>query len=387
MLPVLPTFATVTVQSHNVIASSNVKIKLRVLDLSRVLAGPVCSMTLGDLGADVIKVERPGGGDETRGWGPPFNAAGQSAYFLAVNRNKKSISADLSSDSDRKLVLELIAEADVVLENFLPGALAKLGIDADEQLERNAALVWCTITGFGEDNARPGYDFVVQAESGWMSITGERGGPPMKVGVALADVLAGKDAAIAILAAIAERNASGLTPERRHIVISLQATAVAALVNVAQNVLVTGEDARRWGNAHPNLVPYQLFEAADRPIAIAVGSDSQWLQCANALALDDLGKDPTLRTNAGRVTQRERVVNAIAARTREENAQHWIDCLQEAGVPCGVVRSVKEVLADAHADATTGVPPSVPGTVRMPPPRLDEHGDAIRALGWRAFDS
>jgi len=344
-------------------------------------------MMLADLGADVIKVERPGTGDETRGWGPPFDASGHSAYFLAVNRNKKSVSADLSSDSDRKLVLALIAEADVVLENFLPGALTKLGVDADKLLDQNPSLVWCTITGFGQDSARPGYDFVVQAESGWMSITGDRDGPPMKVGVALADVLAGKDAAIAILAAIAERNVGGLGRQRRHIVVSLQATAVAALVNVAQNVLVSGQDAQRWGNAHPNLVPYQLFEAADRPIAIAVGSDTQWLQCTRALRLDDLGQDPTLRANAGRVAQRERVVNAIAARAKEKSAQHWIDLLCDAGVPCGLVRSVKEALTDADADSITGVPPSVPGTVRMRPPNLDEHGDAIRTLGWRVFSS
>lgn len=361
--------------------------RLRILDLSRVLAGPVCSMMLGDLGADVIKVERPGSGDETRGWGPPFDASGQSAYFLAVNRNKKSISADLSSDSDRRLVLALIAEADVVLENFLPGALTKLGVDADQLLDQNPSLVWCTITGFGRDSARPGYDFVVQAESGWMSITGDRDGPPMKVGVALADVLAGKDAAIAILATIAERNAGPLARQRRHVVVSLQATAVAALVNVAQNVLVSGQDAQRWGNAHPNLVPYQLFEAADRPIAIAVGSDKQWLQCARALRLEDLAKDPALRANAGRVAQRERVVSAITARTKENSARHWIHLLCDAGVPCGLVRSVKEAITDTDANANIGVPPSVPGTVRMPPPRLDEHGDAIRALGWRAFSS
>src|SRR6476659_2490780 len=184
--------------------------KLRVVDLSRVLAGPVCSMVLGDLGADVIKVERPPSGDETRGWGPPFDDSGQSAYFLAVNRNQKSLAADLSEQRDRSVILELIADADVVLENFLPGSLSKLGIDAEELLEKNPSLVWCTITGFGPDIARPSYDVVVQAESGWMSITGEPEGSPMKVGVALADVIAGKDAAIAILAAIADRDAGTL---------------------------------------------------------------------------------------------------------------------------------------------------------------------------------
>jgi len=214
--------------------------RLRVVDLSRVLAGPVCSMVLGDFGADVIKVERPGTGDETRGWGPPFDASGESAYFLAVNRNKKSIAADLSADADRKLVLGLIAEADVVLENFLPGALSKIGIVPEQMLDAYPRLIWCTISGFGAESSRPGYDFVIQAESGWMSITGEPNGSPMKVGVALADVIAGKDAAIAILAAAAERDDGTQERWRRHIVISLQHSAVAALVNVAQNALVTG---------------------------------------------------------------------------------------------------------------------------------------------------
>jgi crotonobetainyl-CoA:carnitine CoA-transferase CaiB-like acyl-CoA transferase len=361
-------------------------LNLRVVDLSRVLAGPFCSMILADLGADVIKVERPGSGDDTRGWGPPFDQAGQSAYFLSVNRNKKSVAADLSTPSDRKLVLDLIAEADVVLENFLPGALRKLGIDAGEQLRKNPGLVWCTITGFGVKSARPGYDFVIQAESGWMSITGDPGGPPMKVGVALADVIAAKDAAIAILAAIAERDAGTLEASNRKIVISLQASAVAALVNVAQNVLVSRKDARRWGNAHPNLVPYQLFEAADRPFVIAVGSDAQWQQCATALGLTEIARDTALATNAGRVANRDRVVRAIEECTRQKGAEYWIDRLNAVNVPCALVRSVAEALAGTGSDARTGVPPSVPGVVRTPPPRLNEHGDAVRQLGWRAFN-
>src|ERR1700737_1807584 len=178
--------------------------KLKVLDLSRVLAGPLCSMMLGDLGADVIKVERPGGGDETRGWGPPFDPDGESAYFLSINRNKKSLAADLSVAEDRRLIEDLIAEADVVLENFLGGALSRLGLDVEGLLDTNPSLIWCTISGFGPDSPRPGYDFLMQAECGWMAITGERDGSPMKVGIALADVVAGKDATIAILAAVAE---------------------------------------------------------------------------------------------------------------------------------------------------------------------------------------
>lgn len=359
--------------------------KLKVLDLSRVLAGPVCSMMLGDLGADVIKVERSAAGDETRGWGPPFDPDGESAYFLSVNRNKKSLAADLSVAEDRRLIENLIAEADVVLENFLGGALTRLGLNADDLLDRNPSLIWCTISGFGPDSPRPGYDFVVQAECGWMAITGERDGSPMKSGIALADVVAGKDAVIAILAAVAERASGSLSRDKRRISISLADSARAALVNVAQNVLVSGNDAARWGNAHPNLVPYQLFDAADRPFVIAVGSDGQWRACARALGLDDLADDRTLETNAGRVKGRARIVAALSERVREMGAQYWIDRLQSAGVPCGLVRSVAEALAFADASPLTGVPPSVPGSVRLPPPRLDEHGPSIRALGWRAF--
>jgi crotonobetainyl-CoA:carnitine CoA-transferase CaiB-like acyl-CoA transferase len=343
-------------------------------------------MIVADLGADVIKIERPGSGDETRGWGPPFDNSGQSAYFLSVNRNKKSIAADLANSADRNVVLDLISGADVVLENFLPGALQKLGVDRADQLRKNPRLVWCTVTGFGAESTRPGYDFVIQAESGWMSITGEPDGAPMKVGVALADVIAGKDAAIAILAAIAERDAGTLESDGRHIVISLEASALAALVNVAQNVLVSGDDAMRWGNAHPNLVPYQLFDAADRSFVIAVGSDTQWRECANALGLTALADDVALATNAGRIANRDRIVREISARSREKSALYWIDRLNAAGVPCGLVRTVREALVGTGSDVRTGVPPSVPGSVRTEPPRLDEHGDAIRRLGWRAFN-
>src|SRR4051812_26999052 len=250
---------------------------IRVLDLSRVLAGPLCTMMLGDLGADVLKVERPGAGDDTRGWGPPFDDRGESAYYLSVNRNKLGITADLGRQSDVHLLRRLAAEADVVVENFRPGTLERCGLDHERLRAANPRLVWCTITGFGPGSTRPGYDFVVQAESGWMSVTGEVEGAPMKHGIALADVMAGKDAAVSILAALVERGRTGVG---RRVEVSLAASAEAALVNVAQNTLVSGRPAMRWGNAHPNLVPYQLFEAADRPVVIAVGNDAQWLACA-----------------------------------------------------------------------------------------------------------
>ena len=356
----------------------------RVLDLSRVLAGPLCTMLLGDMGASVIKVERPDGGDETRGWGPPFDARGESAYFLSVNRNKLGLTADLASDENVALLRELASRADVVVENFRPGALARRGLDAGVLLRENPRLVWCTITGFGPDSARPGYDFVVQAESGWMSVTGEPAGAPMKHGVALADVLAGKDAAIAILGALVARQRTGAG---RHLHVSLEASAEAALINVAQNTLVSGRPPARWGNAHANLVPYQLFDAADRALVIAVGSDAQWSACVRALGLDALAGDEDLKTNVGRLAARERVVAAITARLRGATAASWIARLDAAGVPCGVVRTVAEVLAGVDASGLTGMPPSVPGTVRLAPPRLGEHSALIRERRWDAFGS
>jgi len=360
---------------------------VRILDLSRVLAGPLCSMMLGDLGADVIKVERPGQGDESRGWGPPFDEDGESAYYLSCNRNKLSIALDLDKSADRDVLAELMEEADVVLENFRPGALASRGIDPRTWLEQIPKLIWCTVSGFGPGSDRPGYDFVVQAESGWMSITGEPDGDPMKAGVALADVIAGKDAAIAILGALLSRDRSPtpLPVESRQLHVSLRGSAMASLINVAQNTLVGGRDPQRWGNAHANLVPYQLFNARDGQLVIAVGNDMQWKAACVALGLESLGSDASLDSNAGRLAQRDRVVSSITNRLTTADTIHWLGALDRAGVPCGVVRSVREALAGYPASAITGVAPSVPGTVRLRPPKLDEHGDAIRQKGWSAF--
>jgi glutaryl-CoA transferase len=342
-------------------------------------------MVLGDLGADVVKIERPGCGDDSRGWGPPFDDRGESAYFLSINRNKWSVAADLGRPDDIALIARLAADADVVVENFRAGTLERHGIGPSTLLARHPRLIWATITGFGDQSTRIGYDFVVQAEQGWMSITGEPDGPPAKVGVALADVIAGKDAAIAVLAALAARERGTLPADNRRIIISLAHSATAALVNVAQNVLVGGDDAGRWGNAHPNLVPYQLFDTGDRPLALAVGTDAQWHACAAALGLHDLANDPALASNAGRVAHREQVVTQLAARFRERRAADWMTVLAAAQVPAGVVRSVREAVASVPASALTGIAPSPPGSVRHPPPRLDEHGTAIRRLGWSAF--
>jgi crotonobetainyl-CoA:carnitine CoA-transferase CaiB-like acyl-CoA transferase len=355
-----------------------------VLDLTRVLAGPLCTMTLGDLGARVLKVERPGVGDETRGWGPPFDADGESAYFLSINRNKLSAALDLDSGPDRDLLLRLAWEADVVVENFRPGMLERRGIEPAALLAASPRLVWCRLTGFGGESARPGYDVVVQAESGWMAITGEPQGAPMKIGVALADVCAGKDATIAILACLGARNRLG--PADRMLTISLAHSATAALVNVAQNALVTGREPARWGNAHPNLVPYQLFEAADRPFILAVGNDSQWLGCCRALERPDLAADSRLLRNAGRVEHREELIRSLSETLRTRTAADWLERLESCGVPAGIVRRVTEALAEVRADAKTGIAPLAPGAVRLPPPRLDQHGPLVRELGWGAFE-
>ena len=361
---------------------------IKVVDLSRVLAGPHASMTLGDLGAQIIKVERVGSGDDTRGWGPPFAPDGQSAYFLSTNRNKLSLAADFTSPQDVALLRALIADADVVIENFLPTALTRYGLDADLLLSQNSKLLWCTISGFGPDSARPGYDFVVQAESGWMAITGEPAGAPMKTGVALVDLLTGKDAAIAVLGALVGRHHL-MAPADRRMHLTLSASALAGLANVAQNSLVSGHDARRWGNAHANLVPYQLFYAADRPFVLAVGADAQWPLAARALGLSELASEPALATNAGRVVHRERVVEAIGAAAAQRPARAWIDALAAVGVPCGLVSGVHEALQQAVAQGAasphTGIAPQAQGRVRYPPPHLNEHGDLIRNHGWSAF--
>ena len=340
-------------------------------------------MILGDLGAHVLKVERPDGGDETRGWGPPFDDRGESAYYLSVNRNKAGLAADLDRAEDRALLQDLVAGADVVVDNFRPGTLERRGLGPAELLARHPRLVWCTITGFGAGSARLGYDFVVQAERGWMAITGEPGGAPMKVGVALADVLAGKDAAIAILAALVGGRDRG--PGERWLHVSLARSAAAALVNVAQNAMVTGRESVRWGNAHPNLVPYQLFDAADRPLVVAVGSDAQWRSCARALDLVELADDARYATNAGRLAHRDELVGVLAERLRTRLAAEWLARLESAGVPAGVVKGVLEAIAEEGGSPLSGVSPSVPGTVRLAPPRLDEHGALVRARGWDAF--
>ena len=269
-----------------------------MIDLSRVLAGPYCTMVLADLGAEVIKVERPGSGDETRSWGPPF-AGGEAAYYLSVNRGKRSCAIDLSQETGRSLALELCAGADAVIENFKVGGAERLGLGYEQVRERNPAVVYCSITGFGSHREpRPGYDFVAQAESGLMSITGPAEGPPYKAGVALVDVLAGLHAAVAIVAAL--KGGGGARIE-----VPLLDAALAGLVNVAQNALVTGRAPERHGNAHPNIVPYQDFETASGRIAIAAANDGLFGAMCRVLELEELARDERFATNPGRVENRD----------------------------------------------------------------------------------
>jgi crotonobetainyl-CoA:carnitine CoA-transferase CaiB-like acyl-CoA transferase len=315
---------------------------VRVVDLSRVLAGPYATMTLADLGADVVKVEHPVGGDETRSWGPPF-AGGESAYFLSVNRSKRSVALDLKAPEGRELALELCARADVVVENFRPGGAARLGLDYDVVKERRRDVVYCTISGFGarEPSDRAGYDFTVQAESGLMSITGEPDRDPLKVGVALVDVLAGLNAAAAILAALHRRDRTG---EGELIEVSLLDSAFAALVNVAANALVTGEEPPRYGNAHPSIVPYQPFHAADGWVAVAAANDGLYAKLCTAIERPDLAADERYATNDARVRSREALVAELESVFAGRSADEWLRLLLAAGVPAGKIRGVGEAL-------------------------------------------
>jgi CoA:oxalate CoA-transferase len=373
---------------------------LRVVDLSRVLAGPYCTMLLADLGADVVKIERPGAGDETRSWGPPF-AGGETAYFLAVNRGKRSCAIDLSVEAGRLLVQELCAGADVVVENFRPGGADRLGIGPAELRARSPRLVYCSITGFGSARApaaRAGYDFVVQAESGLMSITGEPDGEPAKVGVALVDVLAGLNAAVGILAAVERRHATG---EGAHVEASLLDSALSALVNQAQSALVTGRAPARLGNAHPSIVPYETFHARDAIVAIAAANDGQFERLCEVLGRAELATDGRFATNRARVENRDSLVPLLAERVAVREAGDLLEALDRAGVPSGKIRNVPEALAAAAKagdpatltveHSTLGALELVRSAVRidggstappLPPPLLGEHTrDVLRELG------
>jgi crotonobetainyl-CoA:carnitine CoA-transferase CaiB-like acyl-CoA transferase len=374
---------------------------LRVLDLSRVLAGPLCTQILADLGAEVVKVERPGSGDDTRAWGPPWAegpAGRESAYYLSVNRGKRSVEADLQSEGGLALVARLARAADVVVENFAPGTLERWGLGYEQLAEANAGVVLCSITGYGSDGpeaGRPGYDFAVQARSGWMWVTGDPEGSPVKAGVAVVDVLTGQNAAIAVLAALRERERSG---RGQRVEVPLFDSAMAGLVNVTQAALATGREAGRWGNAHATIVPYQAFDGADRAFVVAVGNDAQWRKLCTAIGADELAADARLATNPGRIEHRARVVESLAARFRTAPAAEWLRRMERAGVPCAPVQTVQEALADPAfpgawemEGATYGRVGTVPSPLRFsrtpavpgrPAPGLGEHTAEVEREGW-----
>lgn len=321
---------------------------MRVLDASRVLAGPFCGQILGDLGAEVIKVERPGAGDETRAWGPPF-AGDLSAYFLSCNRNKKSVTLDLSRPEGQAIAHQLTARSDILLDNFLPSTARKLGMDAARLHQINPRLILCSISGFGHDGPlaeRPGYDFAIQALSGFMAITGPKAGPPSKVGVAITDVIAGLYAAIGILACVAARQQSG---HGYVIDISLLDCAVAAQVNLAQAYLTSGQVPSRQGNAHLQIVPYQLFATRDNHLVLAVGNDAQWQRFCKVAQLPDLGNDPRFLANPDRVTNREILIALLEPILRGKSTKEWEDLLTSADVPHAPVQDYSQVFAHPQA--------------------------------------
>lgn len=366
-----------------------------VADFSRVLAGPLASATLADLGARVIKVERPGSGDDTRSWGPPWTD-NSAAYFESANRNKESVVLDFGDPGDLTLARELARRADVVIENFRPGALDRFGLGYDEVRRGNPGVVYCSVTGFGSGGGAhlPGYDFLVQAVGGLMSITGdpdEAGGTPMKVGVALVDVLTSKDAMTGILAALHARHRSG---RGQRVEVNLLSSLLAALVNQASAYLTTGATPGRLGNAHPSIAPYELLPCADGPLAIACGNDGQFRKLAATLGDDSLADDDRFATNAARVRHRAELRVALTALLARGDAADWVDRLSAVGVPAGRVGTIADGLAlatELGLDPLVPVGDGRPAQVRHPitysetpitaytaPPRLGEHSDTVR---------
>jgi crotonobetainyl-CoA:carnitine CoA-transferase CaiB-like acyl-CoA transferase len=368
---------------------------VRVLDLSRVLAGPYATMVLGDLGADVLKVEHPERGDDTRHWGPPF-AGGESAYFLSINRNKRSIGVDLKDPGGLERVEKLAAGADVVIENWRRGALEKLGLGYEKLKRANPDLVYCSITGFGPgpDENRPGYDFLVQARGGVMGITGQPGGQPTKVGVAIADIVCGLFASNAILAALCRRGATG---EGARIEVPLFESTLGWLANRGQEYLVSGEDTGLIGNAHPSIVPYQTFDASDKPLVVTVGNNTQFARMCEVIGRPELAEDERFATNPDRVANREALISELQREFGGRTADEWADELRAAGVPSGPVNTLADVLSDEHllgSGMLQGLdhpsaghlealasPILIDGerlSIRRPPPTLGQHTEE----GW-----
>jgi crotonobetainyl-CoA:carnitine CoA-transferase CaiB-like acyl-CoA transferase len=379
---------------------------IRVLDLSRVLAGPWCGQILGDLGAEVIKVERPGSGDDTRHWGPPYikdaegNDSREAAYFQSANRNKQSLTLDFTQPEGQRLVRELVAQCDVLLENFKVGGLAAYGLDYESLKAINPRLIYCSITGFGQTGPyakRAGYDFMIQGLGGLMSLTGrpegEEGAGPMKVGVALTDILTGLYATVGVLAALNQREQSGIG---QHIDVALLDVQVACLANQAMNYLATGVSPRRLGNAHPNIVPYQDFPSADGNFILAVGNDGQFRKFCEVAGIAQLADDPRFASNKARVAHRAELIPLLRQATVFKTTAQWIELLEKAGVPCGPINDLQQVFADPQVqarglrldlpNALGSSTPQVasplrlsetPVAYRSAPPLLGQHTDAL----------
>jgi crotonobetainyl-CoA:carnitine CoA-transferase CaiB-like acyl-CoA transferase len=366
----------------------------KILDLSRVLAGPLATQTLADLGADVVKVERPGEGDDTRHWGPPF-AGEDAAYFLSLNRNKRSVTIDLRSPYGVRAVRRLAADVDVLIENFRPGLMAEVGLGLDGLRAELPRLITCSLTTFGEDApgaSRPGYDIIVQALSGLMGVTGEPDGEPVKAGVALLDVIAGLYATIGVLAALDERERSG---RGRHVSVALFDASVAAMMNQAANVLIGGLVPRRMGTAHPNICPYQAFHAADRPFILAAGNDRLFRRTCDVVGHPEWADDDRFSTNEARVRHREELAGRLEEAFGRRPASEWLSALEAAAVPCAPIRTMDEVFDSPEGAALVeSIPDPARDTIlrlvrnpirfdgaglpaRSPPPLLGQHTDQI----------
>ena len=382
--------------------------RLRVLDMSRILAGPWAAQTLADLGAEVIKIERPGSGDDTRGWGPPFlkdkdgNETSEAAYFQSANRGKKSITVDITRPEGQDIVRALAAQSDILLENYKVGGLARYGLGYDDLKAHNPGLVYCSITGFGQTGpyaSRAGYDFLIQAMGGMMSVTGEAddrpGGGPQKIGVALTDILTGLYATIAALAAISLREETGTG---QHIDMALLDVTAASMANQALNFLVSGTAPGRMGNAHPNIVPYQAFATADHHVIVAVGNDAQFARFCGVGGLPELAADPRYADNVGRVTNRDELVPMLEDMMRSKPRADWLAGLEAVGVPCGPINDLEQLFDDPHVQSRerrielphplAGTVPQVANPIRYSDadltythaaPTLGQHTDEILA--------
>jgi len=371
---------------------------LLVLDLSRVLAGPYCTMMLADLGARVIKIEQPGSGDDSRAWGPPF-AAGESAYYLSVNRNKLGITLNLKSERGRAILMDLLKQADVLVENFKPGTMESWGLGHETLQVLHPRLIYCNISGYGTDgpdSGKPGYDFILQAEGGLMSITGAVDGPPMKSGVAIVDITAGMFAASGILAALHARQRTGVG---QRVDVSLLEAQVAWLANVGEGYLVSGEPPQRYGNAHPTIVPYGAFRARDDYFALGVGNDVQFRKLCGVIGRPSLTDDPRFATNPARVQNRDELIPLLQAEFEKQTSFHWLEKFAEVGIPSGRIKSIDQVLNDPqvlhrrmvvemdHPKAgkvkLLGIPykfSETPASVRFNPPLLGQHTQEVLSL-------